>query len=219
MAPLDGCFRLETFYTVFGRPARMVFTFRRYDLAPPTFVDCQSVAQQYGLWENNGAGVGYALLRGQDSYFNKANAYSIDSRSRALFADTAFSRQGQLPDLGSSIIPSAVAPVIRWVVDGIGGAPGRTYCVGVAQSTIGLGADGMTVTPVVADDLITQFRLLIPPAFPASVAGLVHVSKRRSIVGPAGVGVFPVLDSAMPTHRMGTQVRRGPLRSSVLRVG
>jgi len=212
VAPLDGVVRLEARYQAFGRPAAMVFYFRAYDLHPPTFEDCLDLAQQYGLWENSGAGFGYALLRSADSYFTKADVRSIDPRSNAVFSDTVFLRSGQNPDIGSQMIATSCAPLLKWVVAGRGGFHGRTYAVGVAQSTTFLGGDLQTVTPVVADDLITEFRRLIPPPFPASTYGMVSLSVARSIAYPLPVVALPILDVGMPSHLMGTQRRRSYAR-------
>jgi hypothetical protein len=218
VAPLDGVVRLVARYEAFGRPAAMVFHYRHYLRLPPTSDDCRDLAEQYGLWEDNGGGLGYTLLRSTNSLFTVADSWSIDPRSNAVFSDTPFRRPGQLPDIGSFMLPADMAPVIRWRVAPRSRLHGRTYCVGVASSTFGVPSDRMTVPLVVADDLVTQFRRLIPPPFPLSNYGMVSLSRARRLAYPQLQVVLDITDASMPTHRMGSQRRRGRDRSQPLLV-
>lgn len=138
----------------------MVFSFRHPTFDVPTYADCQVVADAYGIWENNGLGFGYALLRTSDSNFVSANVYSRDSRRRASFVDVPFSRAGLLPGLFGSPLPTSCAPIIRWR-SASGPRPiGRTYAVGMTELVQGSGSDKELIGGIYTATLATIFNHL-----------------------------------------------------------
>jgi len=126
-----GCARLTCQYEMFGRPAYMVMYAHKNDGSAPTFDDCHTLAQVYGLWENNGIGIGYSLLRSADSIFQRCNVTSIDPRGGRSFIDQVFSRSGQLPDFFALPLPTGRAPIVHWHTDELGDRTARNYLVGL----------------------------------------------------------------------------------------
>lgn len=186
----------------------MVFRCRIAAGHPPTPADCKAIAENYGLWEDSGFGVGYTLLRGQFSYFTRCNVYSEDSTSRASFVDTPFMRAGQLPSLGAKIVPTSVAPLCRWTAVGSAGrAAGRTYLVGIAQSTLLLPDDLENLGKGSAITIATQMNAMVS-LFASVGAPLVLVSRRRSLGYTGTPLVLDITHGAVATGLMASQRRR-----------
>lgn len=200
---LAGGVRLEARYEAFGRPASMVFHFRSPTGEDATLSDCINVAKAYGLWENDGALLGYFLLRGEDSNFTRANVFGLSGAPNAVFIDEPFSRSGFIPGLGFDLLPTSLAPVIRWATAERGLATGRTYAVGLTEAVNDTRSDKETVNGLYLDSLTTIFREL--GAAVQSATGFVqcHLARTpRGGVGPAptllditGVGVYELMGS------------------------
>lgn len=203
-----GLIRLDARYLDNGRPASMVFHVRTAGLTPPDFSDCLDAIQVYGLWEDDGAGIGYTLQRTQDSYFTQANAYSLDPRSTASFIDTPFRRQGQLPDVGSQNIPTTLAPLITWPALHNERKRFRTYACGLAQSKILPPTDASRMSGVLRADLVALFGGL-RTAF-ATGPGLVMVGVTRpGVRTPGPLSVLTDLGAPfVHTDLMASQRRR-----------
>lgn len=187
MGALDGLVRLEARYECHGAPASMVFRFRSSSGSAPTPSDCQAVADAYGLWENNGAFGGSYTHRGSDSYFNRANVFSEDPRSDAVFIDTVFSRQGGLPFITPPSMPRNVAPIVSWWTDELGQTSGRTYAVGINGAALSDESDASTLT--VADRVIVQSDYNAIRGRVLADAGYIQVF--RSNAARAGLGPGP----------------------------
>ena len=202
-----GGLRLEAHYEAFGRPASMVFHFRSPSGADASSSDCRAVANAYGLWENTGFGVGYALLRGEFSRFTVANAWSIGNPPRASFVDFKFERAGEIPDLVYSLLPTTLAPIVRWGTAERGKATGRTYALGLTQAINDLLPDRELILDFYVNALATIFGALRAEVLAAT--GFVQVHYTSSPRGLAGSGqrLLDITDSGVYV-RMGTQRRR-----------
>lgn len=155
-----GGLRLEARYTSFDRQQSMVFHFRKLAGGDATPADCKAVADAYGLWENSGFGIGYALLRGEFSHFNSANAFGISGTSRASFIDVHFARPGLIPDVGFPLLPTGIAPIVHWATAERGKATGRTYALGLTDAATDLSGDKSVVEGLYLDALTTIFGVL-----------------------------------------------------------
>lgn len=145
-------------YLQLGRPASMTFSFANAGATPPTTEDCRAVADAYGLWENTGFGLGYALLRSSDSSYVGVSAWSHDRRANVAFTDTPFNRPGLLPGVVGALLPTSTCPLIRWAtVDGRERA-GRTYAVGITNESVKFSSDQERVNGVYLDALTNIFR-------------------------------------------------------------
>lgn len=200
---VPGGVRLVAHYLQFGRRASMVFYFRQpYSLAPTT-AECQAVADAYGIWENNGLGIGYALLRGDDSHYVNVSCKSVDSSSESGFADKGFDRTGEIPGFVSPMLPSSLAPICRWATAERGLATGRTYLVGISEGITGMGADQEYLGPgagagiqVVMDSLrsvVQGSTGYIQSHFTASARGGLGIGQH--LLDITGCGVYNLLGS------------------------
>jgi len=138
----------------------MVFYFRLTSGLPPTTLECEEVAHNFGLWEDSGFGPGYAVLRGGDSAFESCQVVSIDPRSLASFLDGPFSRSGHIPGLAFDLLPTSMAPIVRWATDERGLATGRTYCVGLTLAAVDGSSDKEKLNFLYTDALATIFGVL-----------------------------------------------------------
>lgn len=204
---LHGCVELCARYLQFDRPAAMVFHFRQPGGAAPSSADCRAVADAFGLWENLGYGLGYALLRSVDSLFTGASCRSLDITSRANFVDSPFERPGLILGEIAKLMPTSCAPLVRWAdVEGREAA-GRTYAVGLTTEASARENDTERVNALYRAALASIFGALGPGIEAATGYRQVLVSRRRHgasgslprAVEVAGCGVY---------ERMGTQRRR-----------
>jgi hypothetical protein len=186
----------------------MNFLFRRVDGAVPTYADCLSWARFYGLWENNGRLQGYFLTRGEYSLFRRANVWSIDSRGGGSFMDQPFSRSGVLPTFFAPLLPTACAPLVRWLVSPGMGPRGRTYLVGqTSEDTYG-NNDTSLLNPLYAVTLYTLFQNLLDGA---NHGGGWEMGKLVTDVvagSRVATGWAPYSGVDVPNGIMGTQRRR-----------
>jgi hypothetical protein len=127
-----GVIELSAQYNAFARPSTMVFYFRTPTYGAPTAADCKALAEQYGLWENNGFAIGYALIRSDRSNFVRANTRSRDFFSQAGFTDTPFERPGLTPSRIAPMLSSSSSPIVNWLQDS-SRRMYRTYAVGLAS--------------------------------------------------------------------------------------
>lgn len=202
------CVRLLAEYESFGRAAHMVF---HVDVGHvPDAGDCQNVTEIYGLWENSGTIVpfGYFVLRSQDSFFTGSWAYSIDPASKASFLDGPFRRPGGLPFLGSSELPTSIAPLVYWNTSPERRHRGRTYAVGVVADATTGESDGMSVSALYQDALVTQFESLILQVAAVESYQLVLVEYQSHGVRAPIMPTFPCVGCHMDSRPMGTQRRR-----------
>lgn len=204
---LLGGVRLEAHYSAFGRAMAMVFHFRSIDLSPPTPSICKLIAEVYGLWENDGALVGYFLLRSSDSSFRAANVWSVDPRSKASFVDEPFSRPGFIPSLAFGHLPTSMAPVVRWATAERGKATGRTYAVGLSEAVNDGESDKEKVNGLYLDSLASIFGALGPSMVATVKFSQCHLARSHrggvvdspTLLDITGCGVY---------ERMGSQRRR-----------
>jgi len=208
----NGGVRLEAHYASFGRAQSMVFRFRHPVYAQPTSADCKAIAQAYGAWENDGALLGYFLLRSEDSYFTRANVYSIDTRSRASFTDDRFERSGFIPNLAFAHLATSLAPVVRWGTAERGLHTGRTYATGLSEAVNDTRGDKETVNFLYVAALTSIFAQLGPAITAAT--GYIQCHYTESV--RAGVGPVPRLLDITDVgcyELMGSQRRRTRHRS------
>jgi hypothetical protein len=185
----------------------MVFFFRSPTGLDPTASECRAVADAYGRWENTGFGVGYALLRGELSRFTRANAYSIGSAPRASFIDATFERAGEIPDLVYSLLPTTLAPIIRWQTAERGVHTGRTYAVGLTMAINDVLPDRELILDFYVEALATIFGALRATVLGATGYVQCHyTSSPRGGVGP-GEHLLDITGSGC-YNRMGAQRRR-----------
>lgn len=203
----DGVVRLVATYEVVGRRAMMVFSFRHPAFGIPSPVDCENVADAYGIWENNGVGFGYALLRTSDSNFVSANVYSRDSRQRASFVDVPFSRGGLLFGLFGSPLPTSCAPIIRWRGADSPRPIGRTYAVGMTELVQGSGADKELIGGIYTATLATIFNHL-REVVRGSCGYVQCIVSETSRAGPRRLLAVRDVADAGVYELMGTQRRR-----------
>ncbi len=119
----------------------MVFYFRSYESHIPSAAECRAVADAYGLWENNGLGIGYALLRSDDSHFVNVECRALQGPGSPGFRDTGFDRTGEIPGFLSPMLGTGLAPICRWATLERGIRTGRTYMTGVSEGVCSFGAD------------------------------------------------------------------------------
>lgn len=136
-----GGVRLVAYYSAFGRHASMVFYFRSYEAHPPTVSECRAVADAYGLWENNGIGIGYSLLRSDDSHYINVSCRALQGVGGPEFTDTGFDRAGQVPGFVSPMLGTGLSPICRWATAERGERTGRTYLVGISEGITSFGSD------------------------------------------------------------------------------
>lgn len=185
----------------------MVFHLRALDGHEASTADCRSIADAYGLWENTGFLVGYFLLRSEDSQFTRANVFGIGVPPRASFIDQPFSRDGFIPDLAFDMLPTSMAPIIRWSTSERGPATGRTYAVGLTEAANDTESDKEKVNGLYLDALATIFgNLNAAIGAPLGYQLAHYTDSPRGGTGPGGkllditgCGVY---------ERMGSQRRR-----------
>jgi hypothetical protein len=125
----------------------MVLYFRQLFGLDATYSDCVNIAEAYGTWENNGLGVGYCLLRSDDSHYVGVSVTGLSGASRARFDDQPFDRTGEIPGFLSPMLATGLAPICRWGTAERGAATGRTYLVGISEGITGFGADQSYLGP------------------------------------------------------------------------
>lgn len=162
---LRGGVRITARYEAFGRPASMTFHGRSVDGHEPTYGDIRAICENYGLWENTGFLLGYFLLRSSDSVFTVCNGYSLDDRQRASFVDQPFSRSGLIPGFAAGMMPTSVAPIIRWGTAEKGIHSGRTYAVGITTEATKGNGDAEELNGLYVDALTQVFEDLAPIVF------------------------------------------------------
>jgi hypothetical protein len=164
----------------------MVFYFRSPTGFDATPSELRDIADAYGLWENTGFGVGYALLRGEHSLFTSARAFSIGNEPRASSIGADFARAGEIPDLVYSLLPTSLAPIVRWATNERGIATGRTYAVGLTQAINDLLPDREVILDFYVDALSTIFGALGPEI--ANATGYKQCHWTASSRGGLGAG-------------------------------
>lgn len=138
---VPGGVRLVAHYLAFGRRSSMVFYFRSYEAHIPTAAECRAVADAYGLWENNGLGIGYALLRSDDSHYINVECRALQYPGAPHFKDAGFDRTGEIPGFLSPMLGTGLAPICRWATSERGERTGRTYMTGISEGVCSFGAD------------------------------------------------------------------------------
>lgn len=204
---VPGVVRLTARYRVKGTPASMTFHFQRLDPHPPNADEMLDLALNYGLWENSGFLLGYALLRGVESSYVGCQVNSLDASARVRASDGPFDRPGEIPLPPGTALPRNLAPIVHWNTAARPVTAGRTYAVGItalAQE----GAGGLDRVNVLYLDALS--------AIFGSLAGTVAdpVGYRQVHVGYRGHGPAKSLRSVDPItgcgvyELMGTQRRR-----------
>jgi hypothetical protein len=202
-----GCVLLHAQYRAFGRPASMVFYFANPGTTVPTPSECRAVADAYGLWENNGLGEGYSLLRAVDSAFVRANCRSIDPGGGGSFVDTEFSRSGQLPGVIGAMVASGRAPIARWGTAEHGRASARTYLVGLWDGLVDITGDQDTLAPLAGDSISVVLGQLGPMVL--ATTGYRHVALSvRGVPPPRTLWRKLDITDVGVYDRLGSQRRR-----------
>lgn len=204
---VDGCAVLRAGYAAFGRFAENVFVFATLDGHAPTAEELGDLAFNYGVWEQDIAGIGYSTLRSSDSQFVGCRVNSIDSRHQTFHIDGPVSVAGLIPSFVFGMLPSNLSPIIRWATAEKGLATGRTYAVGITTAATKGNSDGAELNGLYRDALATIYGDLAPTvAAPVGykMVHLVRAVKRGPVLGPSalditGLGVYV---------RCGTQRRR-----------
>ncbi len=186
---MAGGVRLVAYYEAFGRRARMVFHFRTATGHDANLSTLKALTEQYGLWENDGLGVGYSLLRSDDSHFVDVRAWALSGVARPTYQGGPFDLTGQIPGFVSPLLPTGKAPIVRWATLERGLATGRTYCVGVSEGVLFMGPDQERLGPGATDNFAGIFDLLRSLVAPLAGCVMCH----RTVSSRGGVGIGPGL--------------------------
>lgn len=204
---VPGVVQLTARYTCNGVPASMTFHFGSPGLGPPTPHDVQGLCLNYGLWENSGELIGYALLRGVESSYVGCRAWSLDARSPVSASDGPFDRPGIIPLPSGELLPRNLCPVVHWNTVLRPVTAGRTYAVGITALAQVDSGSLSKVNFLYQDALSSIFGVLGATVAQPLEYVQVHVAYR-------GRGSSRILTSVEPVtgcgvyELMGTQRRR-----------
>jgi hypothetical protein len=185
----------------------MVFYFRTSDGHEPTTDDCRAVHDAYGQWESYGFFLGYFVHRGDDSYFTGSRTFGIGEPPRASYITRDTPAAGVIPSEIEQLLPTAVAPIIRWATAERGPRTGRTYAVGLTTLTSDPNPDMCAITGPYAAILVSTFDSLRSQV--QALTGFIQCHYTRSPRGGVGPGDHLLDITGCGVYElMGTQRRR-----------
>lgn len=212
MQVVSGGVRLVALYEAYGRNASMVFYFRSYENHPPTEAECQAVADAYGLWENYGAGDGYASVRHEDSQYVGVSVRALGGPGSPAFVDRSFRRSGNVSGFRGDMLPTGIAPLCHWWTEERGPKTGRTYLVGISSAITSGVSDLSNVDDSGAAEIGVYCANL--RAMVLGVTGYTQCHYTASPRGGVGIGQFLLeitgswVDSLTASRRLRTRPGR-----------